>query len=737
MIKCTVCGIQNREGSKFCSNCGARIAQASGLICPMCSTPNKVESVFCEKCGARLVPLTVAPAPEKTPPATPIKGLSLPAKPVEPPATKPEAPAPEPAPSEPTVPSDWLARLRTAAPSEEETTAPQIEAESLEEQAEVADWIARLRANSSFPETETEEADTDAPFADKPAPVSDLEETPDWLRPASAAPATPLPAPEPARADEMPAWLNRLRAESAPIEESAPSVSTNEPMPDWLRSLEQPTIVEPTPAETPAPRAEQPAAFLPPLEAASPPVPISEAEMPDWLRELKPKETETVAPQETLADETLDTNLESPAPSLLTPTEPTPTWVGEVFRASTMVDEDLPDWLRTPVAAAAAEPGIALAQEAAPALEQAQVPDWIAALKPPDHPTPELEGEALETVGPLAGLRGVLPLAVAIVEPHAPSRLPLPGVRSESAHLFESVLASSMAEAGAPATARARRAWTMRPVIYLLLLLATIVPFFLPDFTSSSLPVSRVPARTFFELVEKLPANAVVLVAFDYDVSVAGEMDLIANAIVRHLIQRRAKVIAVSTVETGAQLAERVLTQATRDMPNFRYGVDYAILYVPGQEAGLTQLATTGFAANARDWSQRQPLDKLPAMVGIQTLRNIDLIVLLPGSDDRLQLWMEQVRPFKTLPVAGGVSAAVEPRASVYYDAGQLDTMFSGVLGAAQYEVLAKQHDPLAKKVGAAVTNANSQNVAQLVLVGLIILGNLAYWVARAQGKAK
>src|SRR5215207_7040242 len=58
---CPDCGTENREGRKFCSDCGRPLA----VLCPACGTANQPGERFCGECG---VPL-VATAP--TPPVAP------------------------------------------------------------------------------------------------------------------------------------------------------------------------------------------------------------------------------------------------------------------------------------------------------------------------------------------------------------------------------------------------------------------------------------------------------------------------------------------------------------------------------------------------------------------------------------------------------------------------------------------------------------------------------------------
>ena len=57
-MKCPSCQFENREGAKFCSDCGYKFE----LTCPKCGAINRVESKFCDECGSKLnLPIEQAP----------------------------------------------------------------------------------------------------------------------------------------------------------------------------------------------------------------------------------------------------------------------------------------------------------------------------------------------------------------------------------------------------------------------------------------------------------------------------------------------------------------------------------------------------------------------------------------------------------------------------------------------------------------------------------------------------
>src|SRR5712692_6133480 len=62
---CPDCGTENREGRKFCSNCGRALAAP----CPACGTANEPGERFCGECGSQLTSVApaVVPAARKAP----------------------------------------------------------------------------------------------------------------------------------------------------------------------------------------------------------------------------------------------------------------------------------------------------------------------------------------------------------------------------------------------------------------------------------------------------------------------------------------------------------------------------------------------------------------------------------------------------------------------------------------------------------------------------------------------
>ena len=55
-MKCPICQLENREGVKFCNECGHKFE----ITCPKCGIVNRPGSKFCDECGHNL---TLLPEP--------------------------------------------------------------------------------------------------------------------------------------------------------------------------------------------------------------------------------------------------------------------------------------------------------------------------------------------------------------------------------------------------------------------------------------------------------------------------------------------------------------------------------------------------------------------------------------------------------------------------------------------------------------------------------------------------
>jgi len=649
---------------------------------------------------------------------------------------------------------DWSRELR---PEPEAPLMP-VEAPPLveEEAEEVPDWLQRLRLEPEGPPPATGE---EAP----PLALEEEGEVPDWLQELRPEPeAPPMPAEVSPlveeEAEEVPDWLQRLRLEPEgppPVtgEEAPPlAVEEEEEVPAWLQELRPEPEAPPIPMEAEIP----PLAVEAELEEEEMPPPVDQ--VPDWLKELEPvSEGEVPVAEET---EEVPEWLREPGPPSLAAEEAAeapPAILGVEVPAA-----EVPDWLKELGPPAPAEkpavveeeaplpPPIPMKEKVSPpvaaeeaseveGLAQAEIPPWLQELRPreAEEGIVKVPGvvEAVETTGLLAGIPGVLSVEPIVSRPHKAPPAPTVAVTvgSEQANLFREIIAQEpvpVTEAVAPRRARILGG-VWRRVIYLLMALAVILPLFGGGgwFGEAELPPGA--ATDFYNTIQNLPSNSVVLLAFDYDPSTAAEMDRLAEPVLWHLMDRKVRLMAVSLLPTGPAVAGNLLGRVAGEHGGgYQYGQNYVNLgYIPGQAAAPNELASDLRALVPQDYWQGKSLDELPATQGVHRIQDVRLIIEFAAQQRTLQWWIEQVGSQYQVEIMAAVSASVEPTATPYRNSGQLVGLISGLPRAAQYEMQTSKWPSLA------IVSVDAQSVAHLAVVALIVLGTLTSLVsARRKG---
>jgi hypothetical protein len=269
-----------------------------------------------------------------------------------------------------------------------------------------------------------------------------------------------------------------------------------------------------------------------------------------------------------------------------------------------------------------------------------------------------------------------------------------------------------------PKGAAQRAAKYVPRLLYVALLAAVLAPFLVPgDWSGSTIPLTPSTAA-FFQTVAALRPGSPVLVAFEYDPSTQGEMDPQARVVLAHLMQRGARIAAVSTLPAGPAQAQLAFA-GTATAQGYRYGADFINLgYLAGDEAALATLGQDITTAFPRDFGERLPTVGRPVLQDIRGVRDFALVVVLAAEERSALAWLTQVQARFGVRMTAGISAAGAAQMAPYLQSGQLDGLLTGLPGAAEYELL--MNHP-----GTAVRMLDAQSLAHAVIVVFVLLGNL------------
>ncbi len=254
----------------------------------------------------------------------------------------------------------------------------------------------------------------------------------------------------------------------------------------------------------------------------------------------------------------------------------------------------------------------------------------------------------------------------------------------------------------------------LAPAFFLAILLALL----LSDLRSppASAPPLRPDVETVFQLIEILPPGARVLLAWDYEPTTQGEMQLLARPILQHLQQRQALIADVSLRPFGAGVAADARRLAASMRPPgvaaIRPSIDLG--FIPGNAAALQALAIAPARAANLPASDMQALD-IAADAGITAF---DLIIEFSAEATATREWVEQIAARQPTPLIVAASGAITPALEPYVQSGQIAALLSGYPDALAYESLLGQDGP----AGAQVT---AQTFTHLLVIAIILLALL------------
>jgi ribosomal protein L40E len=350
-------------------------------------------------------------------------------------------------------------------------------------------------------------------------------------------------------------------------------------------------------------------------------------------------------------------------------------------------------------------------------------------------------GDAVELVQPieaLEGLEDVLPAEAVLAIPY---RAMVARSAADQKDLYDAELLRQVASSPIPlllerqapaATARTPSAWLRwlgHSALYLLVLLAALLPL-ISRGQSSSLVRPRYHILELARALDSLPPGSTVLVSFDYGPTYAGEMDVLAQAVIRQLASRSIRLVGISTKPAGLGLAQANMDGIAAEQPAYRYGVDYVLLgYLPGQEVGLRALHNDLRGAFKIDHVQGLPLADLPIMSQVHSLHDVSAVLLLADDQQTVRQWVEQVGSREEITLYALVTAAIEPLLTPYRQSGQLANLVGGATGAAEYAVASGGQV-------AALDLADGYAALFVVLVLIAVITN-AVFISGGDGKAR
>ena len=254
--------------------------------------------------------------------------------------------------------------------------------------------------------------------------------------------------------------------------------------------------------------------------------------------------------------------------------------------------------------------------------------------------------------------------------------------------------------------------------IGLLVLLPLLFPLALPLYISP-------PVRSFVEAVDSIPDGSRVLMSCDYDPGSIPEMVPMTRTALRHLLDKKCKIVITVLWNGGPGLVDRIVRQVVEhEYPDRQYGVDYVNLgYKAGDEAVMVLMGQGIVNAFPRDYHGNDTRT-MPIMQGVRDYTSFPMLVNISGGYPGTKEWVQQVQARFHLPMVAGVTAVSAPEYYPYLQSHQILGLLGGMAGAAEYEKARGEK-------GSATRGMDAQSLAHYFVAVCILLGNVVQWSKR------
>ncbi len=263
--------------------------------------------------------------------------------------------------------------------------------------------------------------------------------------------------------------------------------------------------------------------------------------------------------------------------------------------------------------------------------------------------------------------------------------------------------------------------------IYIITTICVIVPFIkpigLPTYTTP-------PVKNLYDKVDNTPDGQAVLISLDFDASTLPELYPMAVTILKHCFEKNIKVIITSLYIQGVGIAQIALEDVKREFPDKKEGIDYTFLpfVIPQLSLVILGMGEDIHKTFPKDYYGTS-IDSLPMMKEIRNFDQISVAIsLAAGAVSRS--WITYANQRYGASVAAGVTAVMAAENYPFLQTKQLIGMLGGLKGAAEYETLVEKKLNI-KTRKAACIGMDAQSAVHIMMIVFIILGNIAYFVAR------
>ncbi|MDA1191756.1 MAG: hypothetical protein O3A46_08760 [Candidatus Poribacteria bacterium] len=242
-------------------------------------------------------------------------------------------------------------------------------------------------------------------------------------------------------------------------------------------------------------------------------------------------------------------------------------------------------------------------------------------------------------------------------------------------------------------------------------------------------------SKSLFDTIERVPTGGAVMIGLDYPPASKDELDAMSRAALHHAFARDLRVLAFCFDQQGLSNAGTIVKEVAAAHSKMN-GTDYAFLgFQPDMVAAVDQMNTSiasAFATVAIDGTD-SPTAELPVMAGLESYKDIALIVSMSGSKN-YENWIDYANARSGVKVGIGATGAIATGIYPFLGSGQVFGMLRSTRGASDYERLVRDAYPNAGLKPDASEKMSVQFLAHLLILAFIALANVGYWLSRRKG---
>ncbi len=258
-----------------------------------------------------------------------------------------------------------------------------------------------------------------------------------------------------------------------------------------------------------------------------------------------------------------------------------------------------------------------------------------------------------------------------------------------------------------------------RRFLYVLVLFTVAIPFFFP----MKIPITVQPAtEALYDAIEALPPNSFVLLSMDWGAATRGENRPQSIAFITHLMRKHVRFGMLSFEPTSKTLSQGIAEDLAKQY-HYTYGTDWVNFgyradqdnYLKGFVHDVPGILSTDIKG--------QPVATMPVMQGVHTAKDIAMLLDVTPSDT-YNSYVKFVQGPYQVPLGVALTSVMAPEAFNRLDSHQIVGLMGGLQGGVEYEQKLGY-------VGKATQASLSSSFAHFLIIGLILMGNVAMLAER------